>query len=89
MTYYGVEATHGQMCKFASASAPGYRALSTDLRQWVMDAPTLIAVRWTIEERERTARVHNEIHERISPFVSRLRAITPGHPHSAATDFGS
>ncbi|POR35533.1 Lipase-like protein [Tolypocladium paradoxum] len=78
VTYYGVEATHGQMCKFASASAPGYRALSTDIRQWVLDAPALIDVRWDIEERERAARMRNEIHERISPFVSQLTAVPSG-----------
>ncbi|KJZ77161.1 hypothetical protein HIM_03482 [Hirsutella minnesotensis 3608] len=70
VTYYGVEATHAQMCKFASASAPGFRALSTDMRQWVLDAPALIGVRWEVEEQERAARMRNEIHERMSPFVS-------------------
>ncbi|KND89384.1 Protein SERAC1 [Tolypocladium ophioglossoides CBS 100239] len=78
VTYYGVEATHGQMCKFASASAPGYRALSTDIRQWVLDAPALIAVRWDVEGLERATQMHNEIHERMSPFVSQLTAIPPG-----------
>ncbi|KAM4056601.1 hypothetical protein HRG_003471 [Hirsutella rhossiliensis] len=72
VTYYGVEATHAHMCKFASASAPGFRALSTDIRQWVLDAPSLIAVRWEVEGLERAARIHNEIHERMSPFMSPL-----------------
>lgn len=75
VTYYGVEATHAHMCKFASASAPGFRALSTDIRQWILDAPALIAVRWEVEGLERTARMRNEIHERMSPFVS--RPLTP------------
>lgn len=71
MTYYGVEATHARMCKFDGASGPGFRALSTDMRQWVLDAPSLVAVRWEVEELERAARVRNEFHERISPFLSR------------------
>ncbi|RDA90164.1 hypothetical protein CP533_0525 [Ophiocordyceps camponoti-saundersi (nom. inval.)] len=70
VTYYGVETTHAQMCKFSSASAPGYRALSTDIRQWVLDAPSLIAVRWEAEEQERAARVRNEMHERMFPTSS-------------------
>ncbi|KAM3435566.1 hypothetical protein NHJ13734_005469 [Beauveria thailandica] len=74
VTYYGVEATHSEMCKFASASAPGFCALYTDVRQWVLDAPALIARRWAAEDYERAARVHSEITERgvvSSPFASR------------------
>ncbi|UNI17675.1 hypothetical protein JDV02_004001 [Purpureocillium takamizusanense] len=70
VTYYGVEATHAQMCKFSGPNAPGYRALSTDIRQWVMDAPALIDVRWQVEEQERATRMRHEIHERMSPFMS-------------------
>ncbi|GAO18377.1 hypothetical protein UVI_02009880 [Ustilaginoidea virens] len=70
VTYYGVEATHSQMCKFASANAPGFRALSTDIRQWVRDAPAFISMRWEAEEQEKASRMRNEVHERISPFVS-------------------
>lgn len=76
VTYYGVEATHAQMCKFSSSNAPGYRALSTDIRQWVMDAPDIIDVRWQVEEQERAARMRHEIHERMSPYVSQLMAST-------------
>lgn len=70
VTYYGVEATHAHMCKFASASAPGFRALSTDIRQWALDAPSLVAVRWEVEGLERAARMRHEMRERMSPFVS-------------------
>ncbi|KAJ6783953.1 hypothetical protein PWT90_02136 [Aphanocladium album] len=70
VTYYGVEASHSQMCKFDSANAPGFRAVSTDIRQWVIDAPGLIQRRWAAEECERSARMQNEITERMSPFVS-------------------
>ena len=71
MTYYGIEATHSQMCKFASSSAPGYRAVSTDIYQWAVQSPGVIARRWQIEEEERTAHMRQEICERISPLVSR------------------
>lgn len=66
VTYYGVEATHSQMCKFDSANAPGFRAVSTDIRQWVLDAPSLVSVRWEVEESEIAARMCNELQERFS-----------------------
>lgn len=74
VTYYGVEATHSQLCKFGSSSAPGFRALSTDIRQWVLEAPMIVDARWEAEQAEMSARVRNEIHERISPFVSYLHS---------------
>ena len=69
VTYYGIEASHTQMCKFSSFNAPGYRAVSADIRQWVLDAPSIIDVRWKAEEQEKATRMRNEIHERLSPFV--------------------
>lgn len=70
VTYYGIEATHSRMCKFPSPSAPGYRTVSTDIRQWVLDAPSIIQVRWQVEEEENAMKMRNELHERISPLVS-------------------
>ncbi|UKZ76322.1 hypothetical protein TrVFT333_004024 [Trichoderma virens FT-333] len=67
--YYGVEATHTQLCKFENANSPGFRALSTDLRQWVLVAPDVIAVRWDMEEQEKAARMKYEVQERMSGWV--------------------
>lgn len=61
-----MEATHSQMCKFDSPNAPGFRAVSTDIRQWIIDAPALISVRWEVEENEIAARMCNELQERFS-----------------------
>ena len=69
VTYYGVEATHSDMCKFNSPCAPGFRALSTDVRQWVLDAPAVIRRRWTTEDEEAMARARLEMQERITPLV--------------------
>ncbi|ATY66488.1 and NB-ARC domain [Cordyceps militaris] len=66
VTYYGVEATHSRMCKFDAPTAPGFRALSTDVRQWVLDAPALIRQRWAAEDAERAARLHCDISERMA-----------------------
>lgn len=72
VTYYGVEANHSQMCKFGSTSAPGFRTLSTDVREWVIDAPAVIKGRWKIEDEENDVRLWNEINERrmATPMVS-------------------
>lgn len=67
VTYYGVEATHSQLCKFTSPSSPGFRALSTDIRQWALDAPAIISRRWDAELRDRSLRVQNELSERCMP----------------------
>jgi hypothetical protein len=73
VTYYGVEATHSQMCKFGSTSAPGFRTLATDIREWAIEAPAVIKGRWEIEDEENDFRMWNEIHEQrmASPMVSR------------------
>ncbi len=71
VTYYGIEATHSQMCKFAGPNAPGFRTLSTDVREWVLEAPAVIEARWKIEDKENDVRMWNEIIERrmASPMV--------------------
>ncbi len=85
VTYYGVEASHSQMCKFDSASAPGFRAVSTDLRQWALDAPALIEQRWAAEMGERAARVQCEWTERMSvASAASSRSPSPAPPYSAA-----
>ena len=58
------------MCKFESATAPGYRTVSTAIRDWVREAPTVIAIRWRVEDEDRLVRAKQEIEERIRPFVS-------------------
>lgn len=72
VTYYAIEATHSGMCKFDSKNAPGYRTISTAIREWVLDAPDVIATRWRVEEDEKLARAKHEIEERMKPWVCRL-----------------
>lgn len=67
--YYGIEATHSGMAKFDSDNAPGYRMVSTTLREWVTEAPNVIQVRWGVEDEERQARARNDINEQIRAFV--------------------
>lgn len=77
VTYYGIEATHSGMCKFDSPIAPGYRNVSTVIRQWVHEAPAMIQGRWEVEEEEKKARARNEIIERAKPFVTSPKVQSP------------
>ncbi|EFQ31780.1 LipA and NB-ARC domain-containing protein [Colletotrichum graminicola M1.001] len=65
VTYYGIEATHSGMCKFNSTSAPGYRNVSTAIRDWAEEAPPVIRTRWEIEIDDRRARAQSEAVERM------------------------
>ena len=88
VTYYGIEATHSNMCKFDSACAPGFRTVTTDLRAWSQEAPSLIAARWRVEDEEHVARIRQDITERMSPYLcptlggqlSPVRPLTPIPP---------
>lgn len=70
VTYYGIEATHSGMCKFEGVDAPGYHTVSTAIREWVLEAPPVIQVRWAVEEEDRKERARQAINEWIQPFVS-------------------
>ncbi|EPE05245.1 and nb-arc domain-containing protein [Ophiostoma piceae UAMH 11346] len=67
--FYGVEATHSDMCKFSSNTAPGYRVLVTALREWIRKAPAVIEDRWDAENRERGEKYRHdqEARDRLAP----------------------
>lgn len=73
VTYYAIEATHSGMCKFDSKNAPGYRTIATAIREWVSDAPDVVATRWRVEEDEKLARAKHEIEERMKPWIQSQR----------------
>ncbi|KAH7029114.1 uncharacterized protein B0I36DRAFT_363701 [Microdochium trichocladiopsis] len=75
--YFGIEATHSNMCKFDSRNAPGYRTMMTAIRDWVLDAPAVIAVRWRVEDEERFARAQHEIAERMHTWGQSQQALPP------------
>jgi hypothetical protein len=64
VTYYGVEASHSKLCKFDGENAPGFRTLSTAIREWVIESPPVIQVRWLVELDDRQVRARLESHER-------------------------
>ena len=69
VTYYGVEATHSQMCKFSSTRAPGFNILAATLRQWILDGPRLIRRRWFVEDQETRTRMVSEVQERVAELI--------------------
>jgi hypothetical protein len=69
VTYYGIEANHSGMCKFESENAPGYRNVSSAIREWVMESPRVIQVRWEVEDDDRRLRANLENYERLRSYV--------------------
>ncbi|KXJ90246.1 P-loop containing nucleoside triphosphate hydrolase protein, partial [Microdochium bolleyi] len=72
--YFGIEATHSNMCKFDGVGAPGYRTMMTAIRDWVLAAPTVVATRWRVEDEDRFARAQHEIAERMQTWSSSQQA---------------
>jgi len=58
------------MCKFESENAPGYRTVSTAIREWIAEAPDVIPIRWEVEEDQRRVRANLENFERMRLYVS-------------------
>ncbi|KAL8341906.1 hypothetical protein RB601_005287 [Gaeumannomyces tritici] len=69
VTYYGIDATHSGMCKYDSADAPGYRIVSTTLRDWVAEAAPFVEMRWKVEEEDRRMKTVNQMHEMGMPYM--------------------
>lgn len=53
VVYFGIEATHSEMCKFASKNSPGYLNVSTTIKGWVQECLPIIQVRWEMERKSR------------------------------------
>ncbi|RYP23166.1 hypothetical protein DL765_001251 [Monosporascus sp. GIB2] len=83
VTYYAIEATHSGMCKFESKNAPGYRTIVTAIRDWVGEAPDVIATRWRVENEEKLARAKHEIEERMKPWIQSQQLAQSVHGSSS------
>ncbi|EQB47791.1 LipA and NB-ARC domain-containing protein [Colletotrichum gloeosporioides Cg-14] len=68
VTYYGIEATHSGMCKFPEQHAPGYRNVSTAIRDWVRESPSVIQTRWIVERDDKRVRAQTEAAERTREY---------------------
>jgi hypothetical protein len=69
VVYYGIEATHAGMCKFDTINAPGFRNISTAIRDWVHEASLVVSQRWIGEHETRRNTAKNEIDERMISLV--------------------
>ncbi|KAL2016879.1 hypothetical protein VTK56DRAFT_2879 [Thermocarpiscus australiensis] len=76
------------MCKFESENAPGYRNVSTAIREWVADAPRVIPFRWEAEEDDRRVRANLENFERMQPYI-RQDAVHASTPSQQAIEAGN
>jgi hypothetical protein len=77
VVYYGIEATHSNMCKFESATASGYFNVSNAILQWISEAPESIQARWKVEEEEKGRRVINEVYELVRHSVCQWSLLLP------------
>lgn len=60
------------MAKFDGENAPGYRNVSTAIREWIAESTGVIKLRWEVEEEDRRLRASLESYERIRAYVSSL-----------------
>lgn len=53
VTYFGIEADHSGICKFANKNAPGYLSIATTINSWVRESLPIIRARWDMERKTR------------------------------------
>ncbi|KAE8441484.1 hypothetical protein EG329_004908 [Mollisiaceae sp. DMI_Dod_QoI] len=53
VVYFGIEASHSEMCKFESKDSPGFRNLSVMIRKWVEECPIIMKKLWIVENIKR------------------------------------
>jgi hypothetical protein len=89
VNYYGIEASHTNMCKFESKNSPGYLSVSTNIRKWVLESPPMIQSRWVAEKKARQQARQNEAKELLRIFEDAVAkpsqgssANTPGKSQS-------
>lgn len=60
------------MAKFDGENSPGYRNVSTAIREWITESTSVIKLRWEVEEEDRRLRASLESYERIRAYVSSI-----------------
>jgi len=76
--YYGIEASHSTMCKFESINSPGYLNISTQIRTWVLESPTVIYSRWMAERKARQQARENEARELLGIYAEPVTVPSQG-----------
>jgi hypothetical protein len=49
VVYFGIEATHSGMCKFATKNSPGYLAVSTTVKSWYVNSVSATIPFWQLQ----------------------------------------
>lgn len=70
VVYFGIEATHSNMCKFESKNSPGYLNVSTTIKTWVQECLPTIQARWDMERRTRRQIREAQAAELLDIYVS-------------------
>ncbi|CRK16433.1 hypothetical protein BN1708_011771 [Verticillium longisporum] len=68
--YFGIEATHSNMCKFSSSTSHGYRIVTSAIREWVIQGPSVIERRRDVERNESRQRAIEDATERLGPAAA-------------------
>lgn len=83
--YFGIEATHSEMCKFESKNSPGYLNISTTIKSWVEESPRVIKARQDMERRLRQQDKEAKAREMLGIFEA-IHPTTPSpyrsHEHT-------
>jgi hypothetical protein len=87
VVYYGIEATHSDMVKFESANTHGYASIAGAIKEWVVNAPACIQVRWQIEEEENEARLKQRMNEAMTRLGASPSTASPGTPLERPSPF--
>lgn len=70
VVYFGIEATHSNMCKFESKNSPGYLNVSTTIKTWVQECLPTIQARWDMERKTRRQIREAQAAELLDIYVS-------------------
>ena len=68
VTYFGIEATHEEMCKFKSSTSTGYLNIAIGIKRWVASCTEIIQRRWVEEDRGRTTNRKRHADEILGGF---------------------
>lgn len=75
--YYGIHATHSDMCKFDSKNSPGYTNVSGTIKTWVQESPQVVEHRREAEKQKRFREKTDQAAELLGYYPPNPAAPTP------------
>ena len=73
----GIEATHSDMCKFATVNASGYKAVVSHIKKCAQNGPATIVTRWAEEREQRMRARQSKANELTGQCVPRIIHLDP------------